>query len=104
MSEEKFDYIAPPDKKGDDYVWCKINQDGELEVFDWEFAEKTAIEYDGAGLVTQRSNAQIICKLAVLIRKQVISQCMEVLGKYRELPATANLVMLKDPLGEQNEI
>jgi len=45
MSEE-FDFISRPESKNDEHVWCKIDQDGKLEVFDWEFVEKTAVEYD----------------------------------------------------------
>lgn len=99
MSEE-FDFISRPESKNDEHVWCKIDQDGKLEVFDWEFVEKTAVEYDMAGAVTQRSNAQIICKLAMLIRQQAFEQAAAALTKYRDLPATATVIMLKDPLGE----
>jgi hypothetical protein len=100
MSEE-FDFISRPESKNDEHVWCKIDQDGKLEVFDWEFVEKTAVEYDMAGAVTQRSNAQIICKLAMLIRQQALEQAAAALTKYRDLPATATVIMLKDPLGEE---
>ena len=52
------------------------------------------------GPVAQKNNAQIICKLAVLIREQTIERCVNVLNKYSVVPATATTVMLKDPLEE----
>jgi hypothetical protein len=59
------------------------------------------VEYDMAGAVTQRSNAQIICKLAMLIRQQTLLKAAEAIKRYAEVPAEATVIMLKDPLEDQ---
>jgi hypothetical protein len=102
MSEE-FDYLEKPVNKEAEEVWCKIGSDGELEIFNWEFVEKVATEYDAAG-VGPKTNPQIICKLAVLIRKQTLDQASKALLEYRHHPATTSIIVLKDPLGDKDEI
>jgi hypothetical protein len=37
----------------------------------------------------------------MLIRQQALEQAAAALTKYRDLPATATVIMLKDPLGEE---
>jgi len=99
--DEGFEYLeTPTTTKTDEETWCKIGPDGKLDYFDWAFVEKTAREFDAAGPIAQKNNAQIICKLAVLIREQTINRCVDVLNKYSVAPATATTVMLKDPLEE----
>lgn len=98
--EKEFDYLANPTAKTQEETWCKIGPEGKLDYFDWEFVEKTAREFDAIGHVAPKNNAQIICKLAVLIREQTINRCVDVLNKYSVVPATATTVMLKDPLEE----
>lgn len=97
-SEVDFDYLANPTTKTEEEVWCKINPQGELEQFDWNFVEKTAREFDAAGAVAPKTNAQIICKLAVLIRKQTLEQASQALMKYKDESALSSVIVLKDPL------
>jgi hypothetical protein len=99
-SEVDFDYLANPTTKTEEEVWCKINPQGELEQFDWNFVEKTAREFDAAGAVAPKTNAQIICKLAVLIRKQTLEQASQALIKYKDESALSSVIVLKDPLEE----
>jgi hypothetical protein len=99
-SEVDFDYLANPTTKTEEEVWCKINPQGELEQFDWNFVEKTAREFDAAGAVAPKTNAQIICKLAVLIRKQTLEQASQALMKYKDESAVSSVIVLKDPLEE----
>jgi len=96
MTEEKFDFISLPKTQQEETVWCKIGTDGELEMFDWEYVEKLAREYDMLSAATQKPNAHIICKLAVLIRKQTLERAAQVLLKYQQDPAEASTVVLKD--------
>ena len=100
MSEEEFDYLEKPVNKETEEVWCKIGPEGELDVFNWEFVEKTAAEYDAAGIVAPKTNSQIICKLAVLIRKQAFEQAAQALMKYKDESALASVIVLRDPLAE----
>jgi len=99
-SEVDFDYLANPTTKTEEEVWCKINPQGELEQFDWNFVEKTAREFDAAGAVAPKTNAQIICKLAVLIRQQTLEQASQALMKYKDESALSSVIVLKDPLEE----
>ena len=99
-SEVDFDSLATPETENKEEVWCKISPEGQLEHFDWTFVEKTAKEFDTLGPAAQKNNAQIICKLAVLIRKQTLQRATTLLQRYTEIPAESSVVMLKDPLGE----
>jgi len=98
--DEGFEYLANPTVQQQEETWCKLGPEGNIDHFDWAFVEKTAREFDTAGPVAPKNNAQIICKLAVLIREQTINRCVDVLNKYAVVPATATTVMLKDPLEE----
>ena len=98
LTPTEFDFMSKPDNKEAEYVWCKISPQGGLELFDWEFVEKTAREFDTLGEVAQKSNAHIICKLAVLIREQTLLKAAEAIKRYAEVPAEATVIMLKDPL------
>jgi hypothetical protein len=100
-SEVDFDYLANPTTKTEEEVWCKINPEGNLEHFDWNFVEKTAREFDAAGAVAPKNNAQIICKLAVLIRQQTLEQAAQLLLKYKDVSAASSVVVLKDLLEEE---
>jgi hypothetical protein len=106
MSEEsltatEFDFMSKPEAKEEEKVWCKISPEGGLELFEWEFVEKTAREFDDLGPIAQKSNAHIICKLAVLIREQTLHRAADALKRYADVSADASVVMLKDPLEEQ---
>ena len=96
-----FDFLVKPEVKSTEEAWCKIGPTGKLDHFDWAFVEKTAREFDAAGVATPKNNAQIICKLAVLIREQTINQCVNVLNHYSVMPSTATTVFLRDPLEEE---
>ena len=100
-SEVDFDYLANPVTETKEEVWCKIGPEGKLDHFDWAFVERTAREFDMLGPVAPKNNAQIICKLAVLIREQAINDCVNALSKMAGLSPTATVVMLKDPLEEE---
>ncbi len=100
MSEE-FDYMDRTPTQQQEEVWCKINPQGQLEHFDWNFVEKIAKEFDQIPEGGPKNNAQVICKLAVLIREQTIKQCAEVIQKYATQSALSNVVVLKDPLGDE---
>ena len=100
LTPTEFDFMSKPETKESEQVWCKISPQGGLELFDWEFVEKTAREFDALGEVAQKSNAHIICKLAVLIREQTLQRAADTLKRYAEIPADANVIMLKDPLEE----
>jgi hypothetical protein len=100
-SEVDFDYLANPATETNEEVWCKINPQGQLEHFDWNFVEKTAKEFDAAGAVAPKNNAQIICKLAVLIRQQTLEQAAQLLLKYKDVSAASSVVVLKDLLEEE---
>lgn len=101
LTPTEFDFMSKPETKESEHVWCKISPQGGLELFDWEFVEKTAREFDALGEVAQKSNAHIICKLSVLIREQTLARAAEVLLKYQSASAEATTIMLKDPLGEE---
>ena len=95
---EQFDYLNIPQvEENDEEVWCTIGETGELDVFNWEFVERQAAAYDKHPANLPRDNAQIICKLAVLIRKQTIQKCMEVLGKYAEHTPETSVVFINEP-------
>jgi hypothetical protein len=100
MSEE-FDYLDPPKTKTDEETWCKIGPKGTLDVFNWEFVEKTAKEFDQTPEGGPKNNAQIICKLAVLIRQQTLEQAAQLLLKYKDVSAASSVVVLKDLLEEE---
>ena len=99
-SDVDFDSLANPTAETSEEVWCKINPEGQLEHFDWTFVEKTAKEFNTLGPASQKNNAQIICKLAVLIREQTLQRATTLLQRYTEIPAESSVVMVKDPLGE----
>lgn len=99
-SEVDFDSLAAPETATKEEVWCKISPEGQLEHFDWTFVEKTAKEFDAAGAAAQKNNAQIICKLAVLIREQTLQRAANLVTRYAEVPAESSVVMIKDPLGD----
>lgn len=99
-SDVDFDSLASPEAKEVEQVWCKISPEGGLEHFDWNFVEKTAKEFDALGPAGQKSNAHIICKLAVLIREQTLQRAADVITRYAEAPAETSVVMIKDPLGD----
>ena len=101
LTPTNFDFISQPETKAEEKVWCKIGPEGDLELFDWEYVEKIAREYDSLGVAAQKSNAHIICKLSVLIREQTLARAAEVLLKYQSASAEATTIMLKDPLGEE---
>ena len=102
-SDVDFDSLAAPETTEKEEVWCKISPDGGLEHFDWDFVEKTAKEFDTLSPAAPKNNAQIICKLAVLIREQTIKQCAEVMLRYADQSALSNVVILKDPLEDNHE-
>lgn len=95
---DEFDQLLKPKPVQEDKVWCKIDANGELEVFDWDFAEAQAREYDALDPLAAKSNSQVISKLAMLIRKQTIERCQEVLGKFSEHSQTTSAVIIKNPL------
>jgi hypothetical protein len=99
-SDVDFDSLATPETENKEEVWCKIGPAGDLEHFDWNFVEKTAKEFDAIGPAGQRSNAHIICKLAVLIREQTLQRAASLINRYAEVPAESSVVMIKDPLEE----
>lgn len=96
MSEE-FDYLNIPKPENTEEVWCTIGESGELDVFNWDFVEKQAAVYDKHPGNIPRDNVQIICKLAVLIRKQTIFNCMAVLSKYAEHPPETTVIFMREP-------
>lgn len=98
LTPTNFDFISQPETQEDEKVWCKISPEGGLELFEWDYVEKIAREFDSLGPATQKSNAHVICKLAVLIRKQTLERASEVLLKYHSAPANASTIMLRDPL------
>lgn len=99
-SEVDFDSLASPETTEKEEVWCKISPDGGLEHFDWDFVEKTAKEFDTLSPAVPKNNAQIICKLAVLIREQTLQRAASLITRYAEVPAESSVVMIKDPLGD----
>jgi hypothetical protein len=99
-SDVDFDSLASPETESKEEVWCKISPEGGLEHFDWNFVEKTAKEFDTLGPTAAKNNAQIICKLAVLIREQTLQRAADLIHRYAEVPAEASVVMIKDPLGD----
>ena len=100
---EEFDYLKHPEIQQTEEVWCKINEKGELEIFNWEFVERLAKEYDQTAENVQRNNGQIIAKLAVLIREQTARACSEALLKYADQSATSRLIVLKEFSQEDDE-
>jgi hypothetical protein len=100
LDPTNFDYISQPETQEEEKVWCKISPEGELELFEWDYVEKIAREFDGLSPVAKKSNAHVICKLAVLVRKQTLERAAEVLLKYHSGPADASTIMLRDPLEE----
>jgi hypothetical protein len=99
-SDVDFDSLAAPETAEKEEVWCKISPDGGLEHFDWDFVEKTAKEFDTLSPAVPKNNAQIICKLAVLIREQTLQRAASLINRYAEVPAESSVVMIKDPLGD----
>jgi hypothetical protein len=101
MSE--FDYLNIPKPDDQEQTWCTIGETGELDLFDWDFAERQAAAYDRHPASLPRDNAQIICKLAVLIRKQTIEKCMAVLGKYAQHTPDTSVVFINEPKVNDDE-
>jgi hypothetical protein len=100
MSE--FDYMEKPQVvENPEEVWCKIGPTGELDVFNWEFVEKMAAAYDLSGALAPKTNPQIICKLAVLIRKQTLQLAAESILKYKDQSATSSVIIIKEMLEEE---
>jgi hypothetical protein len=99
-SDVDFDSLAAPETTEKEEVWCKISPDGGLEHFDWDFVEKTAKEFDTLSPAAPKNNAQIICKLAVLIREQTLQRASDLINRYAEVSAESSVVMIKDPLGD----
>lgn len=97
---EEFDKLLRPEPV-EDKVWCKIGPKGDLEVFDWDYADAQAREYDALDPLATKNNSQIICKLAVLIRAQTIQRCQEVLGKFSSHSQTTSAIILNDPLEDE---
>lgn len=102
MSEE-FDYLNIPKWDTEEETWCVIGETGELDVFNWEFVERQALAYDRHPENLPRDNAQIICKLAVLIRKQTIQKCMGVLQKYANHTPDTSVVFINEPKVNDDE-
>lgn len=102
MSEE-FDYLNIPKPESSEEVWCTIGESGELDVFNWDFVEKQAAVYDSHPANLPRDNAQIICKLAVLIRKQTIQKCMNALSRYAEHSPDTSVIFVKEPEVDNDE-
>lgn len=100
---EEFDYLKIPEAEKTEEVWCTIGETGELDVFNWDFVEKQAAVYDRHPANLPRDNAQIICKLAVLIRKQTIEKCMGVLKAYSDHTPETSVVFVKEPKVESDE-
>jgi hypothetical protein len=100
LTPTDFDFISRPEVKEEEKIWCKIGADGDLELFDWEYVDKLAREYDLLSTATKKSNAHIICKLAVLIREQTLHKASEALLKYADVSAEATTIIIKDPLEE----
>jgi len=102
MSEE-FDYLKIPEAEKSEEVWCTIGESGKLDVFNWDFVEKQAAVYDKHPGNLPRDNVQIICKLAVLIRKQTIEKCANVLNKYAEHTPETSVIFMKEPEVDNDE-
>jgi hypothetical protein len=67
VPEEHMKKVVMPDT-----VWAKIGDDGELEVIRWDIIEMYATEYDSLGRGGKdKSHTHVICKLLVLVRKQL---------------------------------
>lgn len=96
----EFDQLLKP-APVEDKVWCKIGPAGDLEVFDWDYAEAQAREYDALDPLATKNNSQIICKLACLIREQTIARCQEVLGKFSKHSQLANAIIINNPLEDE---
>lgn len=96
----EFDKLLRP-APVEDKIWCKIGAGGDLELFDWDYAEQQAREYDSLDPLATKNNSQIICKLAVLIRAQTIQRCQDVLGKFSAHSQFANAIIINDILGEE---
>lgn len=97
----EFDYLLKPQVKDDEKVWCKIGPKGDLEVFDWDYAEAQAREYDALDPLATKNNSQIICKLACLIRAQTLQQAQAVLGKFADHSQFSSAIILKNPLEDK---
>lgn len=63
---------VPPENRvvvpGQEAVWCKISEDGQLEVIRWDIIEVYAAQYDADK--NARDQARVMCKLLVLVRDQ----------------------------------
>ena len=97
---DEFDQLLKP-APVEDKVWCKIGASGDLELFDWDYAEAQAREYDALDPLATKNNSQIISKLCVLIRAQTIQRCQEVLGKFSSHSQFANAIIINDILEEE---
>lgn len=95
---EEFDQLLKPKPVEEEKVWCKIGPKGDLEVFDWDYAEGQAREYDALDPLATKNNSQIICKLAMLIRAQTIQKCQEVLGKFADHSQQTSAIIIKNPM------
>lgn len=95
MSEE-FEYFENPEVKKTEEVWCQIDENGNLSIFNWEIVERMAKEYDQCAENVKRDNGQIIAKLAMLIRQQTIRDCADVLQKYVDNSPLRRILVLKE--------
>lgn len=103
MSDEKYEYLSLPEQEKSDEVWCLIGESGELDTFNWDYVERQALAYDRHPANLERDQVQILCKLAVLIRKQTIQKCMEALGKYAEHSPDTSVIFIKEPKVNDDE-
>lgn len=54
---------------GQQEVWCKINEAGELELIRWDIIEVYAAQYDADK--SARDQTRVMSKLLVLVRDQI---------------------------------
>ena len=50
-------------------IWCKINEDNELELIRWDIINIYAAQYDADK--NARDQTRVMCKLLTLVRDQV---------------------------------
>lgn len=55
-----------------DTVWCKIGDDGGLELIRWDIINMYAAQYDAHE--DKRTQTHVMCKLMVLVREQALKE------------------------------
>jgi hypothetical protein len=76
-SDDDESYLVPNSdvqNEKEEKVWCKIGDNGELEIVEWSLVEGIANEYDRTD-PSKRNDKMLIAKLMWLTRQITLKEC-----------------------------